>query len=213
MAPTSARGYELPAEWRTSSVPEFERIATTFAPLTLSDDALDALGQALADEGLTCVRAAVLLARSRDPRAKERILVRLEQRVLGSTREADAGDVVCAAALSEWDLSSTELDRLERLAVGDAPHPDVEVRTEIACTLVRNSRKLAIPFLLRVLREGTLDQDEVVEWERKPQMAWSKSRAAETLSELAGIACTYQEDGAFHEQAAEVARLEGLLLR
>ena len=193
-------------------MPEFERKAAAFGPLTLSNQSLNKLGEALAVEDLTCVRAAVLLARSRDPRAKELLIVRLEQRILGSIREADAGDVVGAAALADWDLQTDELARLERLAAGAAPHPDLEVRTEIACTLVRNARKLAIPFLLRVLREGTLAQADSVEWDRKPQMAWAKSRAAETLSELAGIECVYQEDGAFAEQSEAAAQLERLLL-
>ncbi len=207
----SVRAYELPADWRSVSVPVFEQRAAEFGPLTLSDSALDELTDALATEDLTNVRAAVLLARSGDVRAKERILIRLEQRVLSSTREGDAGDVVCAASLTDWDLSTEELDRLERLASGAAPHPDVEVRTEIACVLTRNGRKSQIPFLLSVLREGTLAQSEAVEWERKPQMAWAKSRAAEALSELAGVEIAYQEDGAFSEMAAEAARLEELL--
>lgn len=206
------RSFELPTDWREVSVPEFEKRAALFGPQTLSESALAELAAALATEDLANVRAAVLLTRSRDPRAKEAILIRLEERILGSTREADAGDVVGAAALTDWELTTHELDRLERLAFGGAPHPDVEVRTEIACTLVRGGRKSAVPFLLRVLREGTLAQDEQVEWERKPQMAWAKSRAAEALSEVAGVECTYQEDGAFREMAEEAARLELLLL-
>lgn len=202
---------ELPPDWRTMSEPAFEAFALSREPSELSDSTLAALANELASESTTAVRAAVLLARSRDARAREVILRRLEERVLGSTREADAGDCVAAASLRDWKLESAELDRIAPLVQSDRPHPDVEVRTELAAVLAFAEDRRGVPFLLRVLREGTLAQDEAVEWERKPQMAWSKSRAAEALSALAGVECVYQEDGSFEAMEREAARLEALL--
>ena len=204
---------ELPPGWADVTTSEFEELARDFGPLELSDDDLAALVRSLSSPTTESLRAVILLARSRDLDAREAVLRRLEERVLGPSRESDAGDVVGAAALADWDLEASHMDRLVALASDERPHPDVEVRTEIACVALAHGRDEVVPFLLTVLREGTLDQASEVAWERKPQMAWAKGRASEALSRRAGVPLVYEADGAFVDQAREARNLEERILR
>lgn len=199
---------DLPPGWADVTTSEFETLARGFGPLELSADDLATLERSLSSPTTESLRATILLTRSRDLDAREAILHRLEQRVLGPSRESDAGDVVGAAALADWNLAPSDVERLLPLATGDRPHPDVEVRTEIACVLLAAGRDEVVPFLLTILREGTLDQADRVAWERKPQMAWAKGRAAQALSRRAGVPLAYEADGSFADQAREATRLE-----
>jgi hypothetical protein len=160
------------------------------------------------------VRAAVLCARSRDPRAAELLLARLEQRVLGPDRNSDAGDVIAAAALADLAFRADLADRLVALATGDAPHPDLEVRVECAASALRLGAPTdsVAPFLLTVLRALTpAELEHPGDWPRQRTVAWAKTRGAEALSERARVPCTFRPDGSFAHQAAETAKLERAL--
>lgn len=178
------------------------------AELARALEPADAVGELLA------VRAAVLLARSGDPRAIDVVLARLEQRWMGPGRASDAGDVVAAAGLAGFPatelLSRAAPARLVELATGPAAHPDLEVRVEVAALALALGRDEPIPFLLSVLRAGTAPEPWP-DFERKPTLAWSKFRAAAALSARAGVPVRFNPEGSFAEQRAEAQRLAQLL--
>lgn len=173
-----------------------------------------ALGGEEPDPGPVAVRAAVLLARSGDPRAIEVILARLEARCFGPERASDAGDVVAAAALASFEPAPLRAHdapaRLCALAVGEGAHPDLEVRVELAARALELGRDEPIPFLLAVLRAGTADEPWP-DFERKQTLAWSKTRAAAALAARAATVDRFEADGSFADQRAQAARLAALL--
>jgi len=198
--------------WRRVDPEEFAtRLAAELAPDTPFGFAMSArkeLSAALDEQDEDSVRAAVQLARSSDPADLSVLLERLERRVAAPTRARDAGDVVAAAALRGHGYER----RLERLAVGRDVHPDLEVRVECAVVALAEGRTSVVPFLLRILRAGTpLEPDDPPDWERKPHMTWSKTRAAAALSARAGVPVTFRPDGSYAHQERETRRLEELL--
>jgi hypothetical protein len=215
--PTTA----LPADWAASEPLVFERwVEETFpedAPVVLSDPALSELGAALgaASEpggGSPAVRAAVVLARSGDPRGPELLLERLERRVLGPDRASDAADVVAAAALAELGPADTGA-RLAALAAGDEPHPDLEVRVECAAGALVRGRDEVIPFLLEVLRIDTwAGREDERDFEPGPFTAWARGRAAEALSARADVPVDYRTDASIRDREHAASELEELLL-
>ena len=208
--PLAERSAELPDGWRTADPNTFEEMAQAWAPAggrTLTEAVASELAAALVPQDDGSIRAAVLLGRALDERSREILIQRLEARVFGPARASDAADCICAASLAAHALSKSELDRLQDVVIGTVVHPDVEVRVETARVLLAAGRDEVIPFLLTVLREGTLDQEATVAWERKPTMAWPKSRAAEALSERAGVPCDYHPDSSFARQAREATKL------
>jgi len=211
-APGAKRVFE---DWSTIGHFAFEEAVAAWAPgpepLRLGEEDLRALAQALDRQDESSVRAAVLLARSRAEEAEELLLVRLEKRRKAPSRELDAGDLVAAAALAAT-RSEGRARRLEALATGATPHPDLEVRVECACSALRLGRDGVIPFLLRALRAMTHDEKLAPpDWEPTQTMAWAKTRAAEALSERAGIQSGFRPDGSVAHQEEEARRLEELL--
>ncbi len=217
----------LPARWRDLDPLGFERAIRAWpgsdaGGARLSDADREQLAAALGpdggeageDPGPRAVRAAVLLARSRDPGALEVLLARLELRVLSPARAADAGDVVAAAAVPRFEARdrarARAAERLAALSHGAGAHPDLEVRVEIAASALALGRDEPIPFLLAVLRAGTADEPWP-DFERKQTLAWSKTRAAAALAARAGTDARFEADGSFSDQRAEAARLEALL--
>lgn len=210
--------HAAPADWNSCSPYGFEALA---AGIPAGDTAhlwkpaaLEAFAAALDAQDESSVRAAVLCARSRDPHAAELLLARLEQRQLGPQRNSDAGDVVAAAALADWPFRADLTERLVALAVGAAPHPDLEVRVECAASALRLGAptESVAPFLLTVLRALTpAEREHPADWPRQTTVAWAKSRGAEALSERAGLPCSFRPDGSFAHQAAETAKLERAL--
>lgn len=210
--------HAAPASWDSCSPYGFEALA---ARIPGDDDAhlwnqaaLERFAEALDAQNQLSVRAAVLCARSRDPRAAELLLARLEQRRLGPQRNSDAGDVVAASALADWPFRADLADRLVALAAGAAPHPDLEVRVECAASALRLGAptESVAPFLLTVLRALTpAELEHPADWPRQTTVAWAKSRSAEALSERAGLPCEFRPDGSFAHQAAETAKLERAL--
>lgn len=214
----SPRALEAPAGWRTASSYGFERLALAWppadAPAELDEASFAELTHCLALEDETGVRAAVLLARSRDPRAGEALLERLEARVLHELRHGDAPDVVAAAALYGWDFRPDVPDRLATLADGPEPHPDLEVRIECAASALGFGRDEVIPFLLRVLRSNTpAETIDPPDWPPTETMAWSKSRAAEALARRAGVEPDFRPDGSFEDEMRSADRLAHALGR
>lgn len=214
----------LPADWRTLDPLGFETAVLAWpggdgSGARLVDADLERLASALGnaagdDPGAPAVRAAVLLARSGDPRALEVLLARLEQRILSPVRAADAGDVIAAAAVLRFDAEhrarAHAAERLVSLAQGAGAHPDLEVRVEVAASALALGRDEPIPFLLAVLRAGTAD-DPWPDFERKQTLAWSKTRAAAALSARAGTDARFEPEGSFADQRAEAERLAALL--
>jgi len=210
--------HAVPNDWDSCSPYRFESIAARIpagdAAQLWNQAALDAFAAALDRMDESSVRAAVLCARSRDPRAAELLLARLERRELGPERNSDAGDVVAAAALTGLAFRTDLTARLIALATGDAPHPDLEVRVECAASALRLGAptESVAPFLLTVLRTLTpAELEHPGDWPRQRTVAWAKSRSAEALSERAGIPCTFRPDGSFAHQAEETAKLERAL--
>lgn len=204
---------ELPEGWSAVAPVVFEEIVDGLAGgrFTWTDDGLDELARALDRVDETSVRAAVLLAHARGDGPAETLLARLERRGEAAVRAHDAGDLVAAAALAGRGRAGAPA-RLEALAVGPRPHPDLEVRVECARSALASGRDAVIPFLVRVLRALTpAERDDPPDWERVTTMSWAKHRAAEALAARAGVACEFRPDGSWEHQMSEAARLEALL--
>jgi len=206
-APRIAR--ELPAAWDTAPASAFEEQVAHLAAgrVRWSDAGLADLAAALEDPGTRATRAAVLLGHDPGAAATQALLTRLEQRRDHPVRALDAGDIVAAAALTGRGVEA----RLVALAVGDAPHPDLEVRVECARAALHAGREEVVPFLLTVLRALTpAEREHPGDWERTTTLMWAKSRAAEALCARLGIECEVRPDGSWVDQMAEADRLEAL---
>ncbi len=217
-APPRAESVALPTDWSSSSLEHFEHwVQSAFhgdQPTPIEKRDLATLAAALTRLDLTSMRAAIILGRSRDPAAYEVMLARLEARANGPNRPDDSGDVISAAALGTAKLVPRQIERMEPLVWGDKPHPDLEVRVEIACSVLEFGRTKAIGFLLRVLRDQTRAADDSKrDWTPTPHMAWAKSRAAFALSKFLGVSDEFKPDGSIEHQEREAARLEELWRR
>lgn len=207
-----------PEGWRQAPPAKFERLVEEVrgwsGPWTWSQEARASFGAALDSPGSPAVHAAVLLAHDTSQRSFEVILARLERRHVAETRELDAGDVVGAAALENLPFGPGQLQRLVALAEGPAPHPDLEVRVEIARSALFLGADEVIPFLIRVLRALTpAEREDPGDWPRITTLFWAKSRAAEALTARAGEQrVRFRPDSSWEEQSAEAERLEALLL-
>jgi hypothetical protein len=214
-APRSER-FELPEDWASVSALTFEREVAARGEqggfLAAAD--LEALRGALGHGDAVAVRAAVLLANSRDPLAERALLERLEERAVSPTRHGDAADVVAAAALAGRALAEGAPERLAALAVGPRPHPDIEVRVECAASALGAGRDEVVDFLSAVLASQTPDERQhPPDWETKRTMAWAKHRAARALSLRAGVPCTFRPDGSYEHQREERLQLRSLIDR
>jgi hypothetical protein len=222
------RGPELvlTGEWRTLSLRAFEEWATATLPpdvaTPLQKNSLRELARALEDVAVPApgggtdplaVRAAVILGRSLHPASAAVLIRRLERRVLGPERWSDAGDCVAAAALARFPNPRRYAQRLVPLAIGNSPHPDLEVRVECAATALHAGFASVVPFLLQVLRIDTYaGQADRRDFAVSPTTAWARGRAAEVLSAHAGVPLTYRFDGSIAHREEEAAKLEALLL-
>lgn len=214
-ASATVETFALDPAWRTLSLERFEAWLAIALPgreaVELAKPDRIELKRALAEMSVDSVRAAIVLARTRDPLCYEILLQRLEDRVAGAERASDAGDVIAAAALGRLRNVRELGKRLEDLVVGAKVHPDLEVRVECAAALLEYKRTKGIGFLLKVLREATPAADETKrDWTPTPHMAWPKSRAAAALSKFLEVPCTFRPDGSVQHQLDEAAKLEEL---
>ncbi len=212
------RAYALPGDWSALAPREFEALLAGFprdGTVTLFSDAdLSALGEALRPGDATSVRAATLLAATRDPRAFEVLMRRLEARLPEGTRDL-AGDVVAAAATASVLPAPEAAARIEALAGGPAPHPALLVRVECALTSLALGRDGVIPFLLDFLREGTAQAVRRPTWRRidwnDERQLRTQDRVARALCARAGVECRYRARGPLAVREAEIARLADIL--
>jgi hypothetical protein len=163
------------------------------------------------DQAQLAMRAALVLARVETRASATRLLAQLEARHEHPERPADAVDVVAAASLasSPYATDLSIATRLELLADGSEPHPDLEVRTECARTALLLGNRAVAPFLLRLTRLDTplgLARDGA--WHATEFSTWSRNRAAETLAEVLGIACPYRADNHLPGREAAAKALE-----
>jgi hypothetical protein len=206
----------LPADWNSASRADFARSLDGWLPLDagarLDERALATLARALGAGDETSVRAAVILGRSRDERAAEILLARLETRARSSS---SAGDVVGAAAFARGLSSADAAARLVELCAGRTPHPVLDVRVECAISSLALGRDGAIPFLLALLREGTAQAAQRPDWTRldpdDPRLLLLQDRAARALSDRAGIECTFRAQGSLASRESEIVRLANLM--
>jgi len=202
----------LPPTWRTMSSHEFELWTEETLPeqqATPIDKAgLRDLAAALDEMNLDSVRAAVILGRSRYPTSATILIRRLERRTLGPARHSDCGDTLAAAALARFPDPRRYAQRLVPLAVGPYPHPDLETRVECAATALYAGFDQCVPFLLQVLRIDTpAGLADARDFAVSPTTAWARGRAAEALSQYAGVPVTYRFDGPLASREAEAQRL------
>ena len=195
-----AQVWSLPADWETLTPNAFETWAARELPegvaTPFDKQTLRTLAAALDRMDVSSVRAAVLLGRSRYISSASILIRRLEKRVLGPERNSDCGDSVAAAALARFPEPARFAQRLVPLASGKNPHPDLEVRVECAATALYAGYSQVAPFLLQVLRIDTwAGQQDLRDFAVSPTTAWARGRAAEALSQYAGVPLTYQIDG------------------
>mgnify|MGYP007080174682 CR=1 FL=1 len=210
----SVRELGLPQDWKVLSDEAFDATLAQWtkdgASLRLSDTDLAELGRALGASDASSARAAVILGNTRDARAFEPLVQRLEARVPEGGREL-SGDVVAAAACASVAPSRAALARVEALAVGARPHPALRVRVECALTCLALGRTAVVPFLLDVLREGTSAASKNTSWRR---LDWTdegtlrlQDRIGRAVSDAAGIECLYRARGPLAVREREIARL------
>ncbi|MFN0007681.1 MAG: hypothetical protein ACKVXR_07220 [Planctomycetota bacterium] len=217
-APPAAR-FDAPAGWESLTNLAFERAIDGWLPegesRHVSETTLADLRRALGGPEVTAVRAAVMLARTRDPRAGEVLLERLEERVSTPPSESrrDAVDVVAAAAFAGGMRARAEAARLNSLAIGRKPHPSLAVRAECARSALALGMDTPIPYLVSVLRLGTTAGRVASSEENQDDLAWAQLRAAEALASRAGTESRYLPEGSVKDREEEASRLEALLPR
>ena len=187
------------------------------------------------------------------------LLTRLEARHTTDVRGDVGADVVAARALDRRATLANVTDRLLELAAGEDPHPVLAVRTECAAVVLernvgwidvsasrapeegmiapedertRAARQRAAAFLLSVLRAETPDEAKSPRtWNRITTLAWSKTRAAESMTRAAAAltewrssngaitagagedaVLRFRPDGSWAHQMAEADRLESILM-
>lgn len=212
----AARPSGLPPDWSRAHSARFERLLDEHLPLgtstTLSPAELATLRDGLAAEPAIATRAALWLARARTAEASEVLLARLEERHAAADRAADVGDATAATALGREPLAKDTLARLGELAIGAAPHPDLEVRVECALAVLAAGDRAVVPFLVRVLRIDTPSEAREGPLTDSPTTNWARGRADRALTALAGRDYRDRTDAPFAEREAWADELESLLL-
>lgn len=203
-------------DWREAPRVSFEQALKIWNPNLfqhrLRPEDQVSLNLALSGLDEAAMRAALLLAHSRDPQAAGLLLARLEDRIKGTERNSDGADVVAAASLAAWPQGGRYANALSDLSIGERPHPDLEVRVECASAALARGRTETCSFLLRVLRAGTPAEElELQDWTPKETMAWAKSRSATALSRHLGVPVSFRADASYQDQLREIAAIESLL--
>lgn len=211
--PAPATPRPLPERWDELPTWDFERLVEGLELGPWSEGARLTLSLALLPDDEVSVRAAVLLAHGGRPSAGV-LLAHLERREPEALRHEDAAEVVAAAALGPFLDDPDLARRVALLADGDRPHPDLEVRVECAAQVLARGDDSVLPFLLRVLHADTpAEREDPIDWAPQTTLAWSKGRAAEALSQRAGVPDRFDPDASWSAQNAaadELARALGL---
>ncbi len=206
---------ELPAGWAAVPLERFgallEASFPAGQPRTLVPSAFEELSSALRADDPLALRALLLLARCSDPLASELFLQRLERRATPGAELGATLDIAAAAALRDLPEARNGASRLESLAYGQRPHPDLEVRVECACSALHLGRDRALPFLLAILKHGTRLSVASSSWKPIAEMGFCQRRAAEALGERAGRACHFRPLQPLDEREADIRALETLL--
>ena len=196
--------------WIEESSAAFEARLGAVDPAAWSPAFEQALWTALRGEPREATRAVLLLARDPSAATTEGLLQVLEERADYPERPDDAGACTAAAHLSQRELTDTQLDRLEGLAL-DAPHPDLEVRTECAIAAFSHGRRAAGRFLIRVLRIDTASEAVEGALTDSTTTAWSRGRAATCLTDAFGLPRENWTDASLAERERRANDLSRLL--
>ena len=203
---------DLPEGWATVPLEGFGALLDRSFPAlerrTLAPSAFEELSGALRAEDPLALRALLLLARCSDPLAGEILLQRLERRAAPSGELGPALDIAAARAARAFPESRNAAGRLESLAYGKRPHPDLEVRVECACTALHFGRDQAIPFLLAIQKHGTRLMVASSGWKPIADMDVCQRRAAEALCERAGRPCRFRPLQPLAERESDIRALE-----
>jgi hypothetical protein len=196
--------------WIDESSAAFETRLRTCDPSAWSPEFELALWAALPGPPREATRAALLLAR--DPRASttDGLLEFLESRQPYAGRPDDAGACTAAASLAARDLNPGQVERLEQLA-SQAPHPDLEVRTECAIAAFTHGRRSAGRFLVRVLRIDTPSESVEGPLTDSATTAWARGRAATCLCDALGLPRENWTDASLTERERRADQLSRLL--
>ncbi|MFT7487533.1 MAG: hypothetical protein ACI9F9_003394, partial [Candidatus Paceibacteria bacterium] len=147
----------LPERWDSMAPWDFEQALAGLTTGTWSAPHIEFLGAKLEAPGSVSIRAAVLLAHG-DQAAGECMLTHLERRREEPERSGDAAEIIAAAGLvaiaEQQSAPNLFRDRLRDLAIGQVPHPDLEIRVECAVSALDLGERAVVPFLLRVLHAG-----------------------------------------------------------
>jgi hypothetical protein len=213
--PAAPRPQELPQGWSSVPLEAFGALLEQSFPAgerrTLVPSGFEELSSALRGDDALALRALELLARCSDALAGEILLQRLERRAPSRGELGVAVDLAAAAALRDFGESRNAGTRLESLAYGRRPHPELEVRVECACSALRLGREKASPFLLAILKHGTRLAVASSAWKPIPEMGFCQRRAAEALCERAGQPCRFRPLQPLDEREADVRALETAL--
>jgi len=206
---------ELPRGWDSLPLEEFGALLEQAFPAgerrTLAPSAFEELSSALRSDDPLALRALELLARCSDPLAGEILLQRLERRGTAQGELAGAIDISAAAAARGFPEARNAAARLEALALGRKPHPDLEVRVECAASALRLRRERAGAFLISILKHGTRLYAASSGWKPIADMGFCQRRAAEALCERAGRPCRFRPLQPLDEREADIRALETAL--
>ncbi|MFT5198564.1 MAG: hypothetical protein ACI87O_001221 [Planctomycetota bacterium] len=230
----SGRGevHELPSGWQMGTAREFaEKLPLWDLPVKLlwSQPAHAKLTKVLlepsqgAAQAQQSVRAVLLLARDDSAPSQTSLLIRLERRLAPEERGRQAVEVVCANALGKHgQLDDKTLASLQKLATGNVPHPDLDVRVECALAFLNHvpqaengptplKARDSLRFLIKVLRAETpAEASDPPTWPRVRTVAWPKGRAVQELTRWFTTEVPFRPDGPWQDQvdwaqAAQVA--------
>jgi hypothetical protein len=209
-APPTAQ--ELPQGWASVPLERFGALLEQLFPAgerrTLVPSAFEELSSALRGDDPIALRALELLARCSDPLAGEILLQRLERRAASAGEPGAAIDIAAAAAAKNFPEARNAAGRLEALATGRRPHPELEVRVECAASALRLGRARVAAFLIAVLKHGTRIAVASSGWKPIPEMGFCQRRAAEALCERAGRPCRFRPLQPLDEREADIRALE-----
>ncbi|MEZ6004445.1 MAG: hypothetical protein R3F33_09705 [Planctomycetota bacterium] len=228
-APPVAVAPALPDGWQTGETRHFETLWNEPAwqgPLRWSAEDRAVLAQALGtppdslDGAETTQRAALWLSRDASPDSSALLIAHLERRLDPDVRGRNAADILAAEILARRNPLATEVLRsLDALALGPAPHPNLEVRVQCAAARLAHvppaaARDLGptnalLRFLLRVLRAETPAQSlDPPDWPRVETLAWSKYQAAAAVRRFCPDLEEYVPDASWAWQNEWAARAQ-----